>query len=179
MGVDSCNFSGKRDKKLDGNERHYPAHWLAKSAVTHFPPLHSTSHRRTTTAHSFHWRWCSSHLRLVCSCRRKEERKRDSHLLKQRVRSRKGVRKRRRGREERHRKWRGCGVKHSSGSDLQRGLFRALLQSNIHTVSTCHRPVKTTAVPNMPITWDLTVWRRRSGKDRQVSWDNRAASSLF
>ena len=43
---------------------------------------------------------------------------------------------------------------------------------NFHTDSTCHRPVKTTAVPNMPITWDLTAWRRRSGKDRQVSWDS-------
>lgn len=46
-----------------------------------------------------------------------------------------------------------------------------LLKQSVSFDSTCHRPVKTTALPNTPITWDLTAWRRRWGKDRQVSWD--------
>ena len=78
-------------------------------------------------------------------------------------------------------------------SDLRRGLcncpwvflfflffffvFFPPLQSNFCTVPTCLRPAKTTAVPHTPITWDLIVWRRRWGKDRQVSWDGALPAS--
>lgn len=79
---------------------------------------------------------------------------------------------------------RGCGVSgepageartSGEGCVIVRVFF--FLQSNFPTVPTCHRPAKTTAVSNTPITWDLTVWRRRWGKDRQVSWDGALAAS--
>lgn len=89
----------------------------------------------------------------------------------------------RRKTEERHGRRAGCGVRgepagepRTSGEDcvIVRVFF---FQSNFRTVPTCHRPAKTTALPNTPITWDLTVWRRRWGKDRQVSWDGVLAAS--
>lgn len=124
--ITTCNFSGeKKEAKVapaTGNraatlEGIRVFDWLNPLSVMTPPDGSAAPPSDAQRQRSFHRQWYSRHLRLVCSDRREqEERKREPHLLKQRVREGKKKRDRKAAERERERKRRGCGVKEKTAA---------------------------------------------------------------
>ena len=170
---------------------------LATSAANHpYASLAPLAATRGTAAHSNNDIWSLRHLRSVCSREknRAKKRVREPCLLEQQAR-REGAGERQGratalhnssreiGRETGEESRRFCGVTRTlSGgrSALFSGITAtALISNSLIPRQTCPRLEKTPAAPSTPTMWDLTAWRRRWGKDRQVSLPSRCLSILF